>query len=612
MQAASETLTEAQRLFNAARHEESLTLASGLIAEWSGPEAAALLADNLAALGLKAEAAEAYRFAAARTSGAEAALLTAQAAVCTLERFDAFPGNAQTLFPSPAERDAALAALIDSSDEAHLALARQHLDADERNPLILALYRRLRRDKPQDQHIRMNLLRLAREHCDYPILLAEMPLLEADITAGRLDFLNAEPPHANIMWLADERLNRLATAHGGKRPISANARAARHQRPQPWGRKIRLGYLSCDLWDDHATMRLLRSVLEAHDRERFEVTLFCYTPAHLLAFDQGGRQQWQPIVSIDGLDDEAAAREIQGRSIDILIDLKGHTRGSRSDLMNLPLAPLHVQWLGFPGSCPDIDCDYVIGDRFVLPDSAKPFYHEHFCRLPESYQPNDPVHRPLPPAPSRLALGLPENRVVIAAFNSQRKNTLETMALWAEVLKQNPQALLWLMVDGQHARQATAEHFKRLGVKQSQFLFAPKMAYSAHIARMQAADFAIDTFPCNGHTTTSDMLWAGLPVITRRGSNFASRVSESLLNAAGLQTLVAEDDAAFLALAAALIADASRRTALKQHLTENRYRLPLFDAVRFCRHLENAYEMMVERAKAGLQPGHFDVPALPA
>ncbi|OLP52107.1 hypothetical protein BJF91_09885 [Allorhizobium taibaishanense] len=506
--------------------------------------------------------------------------------------------------------DGFLAALVASDRPEHWQQAGEILSGDTRNPLTLTVLQKLRQWQPQDNAIRMLLLRTAREQCHYPVLAAEEPALRAELAQGGTACLTHEPPHASLMWEPDEALNRLASLVPGF-SLTPAMPALRRRQPHIWGDKIRIGYLSCDLWDDHATMRLLRTVIASHDPGRFEITLFCYTPEQFLAFDHGGRNEWGTIVSITEMTDNEAAAAIKARGIDILVDIKGHTRGTRSQLMNRPLAPIHVQWLGFPGTCIEIDCDYVIGDRFVLPEISKPHYHEKFCRLPECYQPNDPVHRPLPEPASRLALGLPSDRVVIGAFNSQRKNSLETMALWAEILKANPKALLWLMVDGNGARQATSAHFKSLGVKQSQLLFAPKMAYAGHLARVQAADFAIDTFPCNGHTTTSDMLWAGLPVLTKRGSNFASRVSESLLNAIGLPELVAQDDKALIDLVTGLVNDPLKVKSLKQHLADQRFKAPLFNSKRFCRHLEAAYTMMAARARAGLEPDHFDVPLAP-
>lgn len=599
----SQSLSDAQTHYQNGHYQAALDVLSGLIATHTGPDAAHLLGNVLLKMGAVDSAVEAFEFAAARMEEPDRSQSLAHAAFIAVTMVDRLP-EGETL-------NRFLTTIAASDVLLHLKRAAEILVSDTRNPLTLTVLRKLRRLEPGNDNTRLTLLRLAREHCAYDILREEEPALLRELSEGKTDCLAFEPPHSNIMWLEDEALNRLASAIGTFPPITPQMQALRRHQPHAWGEKIRIAYLSCDLWDDHATMRLFRSVLTAHDPAKFDVTLFCYTPEKLLSFDLGGRKDWGKIVSIEAMDDEAASAVIRTHTIDILVDLKGHTRGTRSHLMNRPLAPVHVQWLGFPGTCIEVDCDYAIGDRFVLPPASSPHYHEKFCRLPECYQPNDPIHRPLPDAANRMALGLPADRVIVAAFNSQRKNTLETMALWAEMLKANPKALLWLMVDGNGARQSIAAHFKTLGVKQSQFMFAPKQAYAGHLARVQAADFAIDTFPCNGHTTTSDMLWAGLPVITRKGHNFAARVSESLLNAIGLPELVAPDNDGFLALASDLINNSDKRASLKHHLVQQRFRSPLFDSERFCRHLETAFEMMVARAKAGLEPDHFDVPALP-
>ncbi|WP_321385948.1 hypothetical protein [Rhizobium sp.] len=599
----SQSLSDAQTFYQNGNYQAALDVVSGMIAMHPGPEAAHLLGDVLLKMGAVESAVEAFEFAATRMTEPDRSQLLDHAAFIAVTMADRLPEGEKL--------NRLLTTLAASDVVLHLKRAAEILIGDTRNPLTLTVLRKLRQLEPGNDNTRLTLMRLAREHCAYDILSEEEPELIRELSQGKAACLTFEPPHSNIMWLEDEALNRLASSIGPFPPITPQMQALRRRQPHAWGEKIRIGYLSCDLWDDHATMRLFRSVLTAHDPAKFDVTLFCYTPEKLLGFDLGGRKQWGNIVSIEAMDDDAASAAIRARNIDILVDLKGHTRGTRSHLMNRPLAPVHVQWLGFPGTCVEVDCDYAIGDRFVLPPSSAPHYHEKFCRLPECYQPNDPIYRPLPDAASRMALGLPADRVIIAAFNSQRKNSLETLALWAEMLKANPKALLWLMVDGNGARQSTAAHFKALGVKQSQFMFAPKQAYAGHLARVQAADFAIDTFPCNGHTTTSDMLWAGLPVITRKGHNFAARVSESLLNAIGLPELVAKDNDALLALASDLINNADRRASLKRHLVEQRFRSPLFDSERFCRHLETAFEMMTERAKAVLKPDHFDVPALP-
>lgn len=395
-------------------------------------------------------------------------------------------------------------------------------------------------------------------------------------------------------------------------PNASNGRK-RRARPHKWAEKIRIGYLSADFFPTHATMRLLGDVLRRHDRQRFEITLFCHTPPHQTNGPEAraARAAWGEVVDLNGLDNGAAAARIRARNIDILVDLKGHTTHSRVALLNYGLAPVQATWLGFPGSVVEIDLDYVIGDRFVLPDTSKPFYHEKFCRLPESYQPNDPQSRPLPEAASRAALGLPEDRFVFASFNGSAKISRETVALWARLLRETPGSVLWIMCKSSAMDANLRQRLEKLGVEPGRLIATTAAPYDEHLARLQAADLALDTFPCNGHTTTSDMLWAGLPVLTMKGRHFASRVSESLLHAAGLPELVAASADDFVMLGRTLHDEPERLAALRERLAKNRFTAPLFDSDRFCRHLETAYETMARQARQGKAPDHFDVAAAP-
>lgn len=493
--------------------------------------------------------------------------------------------------------------LVGSDDPEHLLLAARLLPEDSNNPANLVLFRKLRRLYPDDIYIRMSLLGYAREFCDFETVEREQQALRTDMAGGDFSALAAEEPHNAVMWLETDAELRLATNLGPFQPFTPESRTARRTAPHHWGEKIRVGYVSADLWDDHATMRLLAEVLKLHDPARFEVTLFCNTPDRFIGFDSGRRKDWGRIVSIRELDDKAASGLVKEMGIAILVDLKGHTGNNRAGLFNLGSAPVQVAWLGFPGTCIHIDCDYVIGDRYVLPDEARPHYHELFCRLPNSYQPNDPVNRALPPASSREQLGLPGDAFVFASFNGTKKLTPATLDLWARVLVAAPASHLWIMAPEAPIRLALGQR----GISQDRIHVASKMAYAPHIARVQGADLGLDTFPCNGHTTTSDMLWAGLPVVTARGHGFPGRVSESLLNAIGLPELVAADRDQFVELAAGLANDPQRLAPLRQRLIDNRYTAPLFDARRFCGNLEKAYEAMAARAKSGRAPVAFDV-----
>lgn len=629
-----ERLAEAEAAYRSERYSEALRHLASLMPQATGHRPAELLGETLVKLGMVAEAAEAFEHAglkrppqpyplllrAARLYLDAGRLDKAFALAVDLNRYapaDPWPAfilASVGLRTGQRRRvtDTVIDLLVDSDEPEHLRLAVGLIGEDLRDARNLRLFSKLSRLYPDDPFIRATLIGFAREFCDYPTLVREEEALCAQIATGDTSALAAETPHYNLMWMADEALNRQAANVAGLVPFPPEAPARRRARAHVFSDKIRIGYLSNDFWADHATMRLLAGVLKAHDRDRFDITLYCHTPGRFLGYDDAGRAAWGRIVRIDSMSDAEAAARMRDDGIDVLVDLKGHTGGSRSRILNAGVAPVQVAWLGFPGSGIGIDCDYVIGDRFVLPDSAGPHYHEKFCRLPESYQPNDPWSRSVPGPADRSTLGLPADRFVFSAFNSQRKNTPEGLSLWADVLAANRDAVLWLMVDGDQARKRTATFLTGMGVRPDQIVFAAKMAYQDHLARVPAADIGLDSFPYNGHTTTSDMLWAGLPVVTRRGTNFASRVSESLLNAIGLPELVAADDRDFVALCTGLVRDAARVARLRRTIADNRFIAPLFDAERFCRHLEAAYGHMVERARSGLPPEPFDVPALAA
>ena len=475
----------------------------------------------------------------------------------------------------------------------------------------LALIRRVQALGPLNVEALSTLRKILRPR----LALSELARLDAQVHRAMLDgetwAFDNEDPLFNLMWCGDERLNGLIRHMPTGRPFTPEARVARRTRPHHFGDKIRIGYLTNDVSDQHPTMILFQGVLEAHDPERFEITLFCYSDDDLTASDLGFRKRYPNLVVIRGLDDDAAAELIRARGIDILVDMKGHTRDARVDLVNRGLAPVQVAWLGFPGTCYGIDCDYILGDTIVLPDGSEPYYHELFCRLPETYQCNDGKARPRPEPPPRSSLGLPEEAIVFGSFNKPAKITATVAGLWARVLAGVPDSVLWVLCQPGPARENFTSHMQSLGIAPSRIVYMPRADYSEHMARMAAADIALDTFPYSGHTTTSDCLWSGVPVVALKGTNFASRVSESLLTAIGLPELVANDEQAFVDMAVSLARSPLRRRALKARLEQNRLRMPLFDTERFTRHLEAAFEMMVERSARGLPPQAFDVQALP-
>lgn len=462
---------------------------------------------------------------------------------------------------------------------------------------------------PNNNAVRSMYLTFSREHNKFEAMERHQPIIEEAIAAGDLGFLRQEGAFHNVNWTGDERLNQLARAN---MPVfSPEMTTLRHQMPHVWSEKIRVGYLSSDLFDMHATMKLIRRVLELHDRDRFEITLFCHTDPKSLASNKADRSEWGNVVTVLDMSNDDLAAEIRGRGIDILIDLKGHTFGTRNAVFNKQVAPIQVAWLGFPGSTINVDLDYVIGDQYVLPDSSKPYYYEKFCRMPDTYQPNDPVHRPLAKPVTRKEAGLPEDKFVFASFNANRKISLKMINLWAEILKATPNSVICILTGNNDCKINTQKKLASLGISTKRVFFMNKMQFDLHLNRIPLADLGLDTSPYNGHTTTSEQLWAGLPVLAFRGTNFASRVSESLLNAIGLPELVAENEEDYFRMAVEFGNNPERLKPLRQRLEDNRLKSPLFDAERFCRHLETAYEMMADRARKGLKPDHIDVASLP-
>jgi predicted O-linked N-acetylglucosamine transferase (SPINDLY family) len=611
---------------------ETLALLSPLLGTTTDVVPLVLLAEALEHLGLTAEAAQVFEQAASHAGRDTGALLSRATALYVqagdddraqligIKLLDSMPDDAPLAYSLALSfrrtGDTALVDLVKhslaSSPEAdHLKLAGEILGESERNPLTLSVFRKLAALFPDDPYTQFKFMSVARDFCDFEAIEKLEQANAGQLAGGDFSALEGETAYSNLLRCGGERLNRLATNNPGLTSLpSPTTSKQRRMRQHPWSERIRIGYLSSDFWSEHATMRLLQSVLEAHDNKRFDVTLYCYTPEHHTVSD-GNRSKWGRIVCLRGKADGEAADIIRQDNIDILVDLKGHTGGSRSNILNQMVAPIQVAWLGFPGSAVNVDCDYVIGDRIVLPNNSRQNYHEKFCLLPESYQPNDPVHRVLPPATDRQAIGLPSDRFVFAAFNAARKISLAVVDRWAEILRRSERSVLWVMIDGDLARSNFLAAFGNRGVGADRIIFAPSTGYDAHIARLQAADVGLDTFPYNGHTTTSDKLWAGLPVVSLKGSNFASRVSESLLTALGLPQLVAATPDAFVDLAVKLSQNPGDVARLKQQISRNRFLAPLFDADRFCRHLENGYAMMAERAQVKLPPDHLEVSCLP-
>lgn len=356
--------------------------------------------------------------------------------------------------------------------------------------------------------------------------------------------------------------------------------------------KIKIGYLSSDFYD-HATAWLLAEVIEWHDRSRFEVVAYSYGPTYETSTRQRLKQSFDRFVDISALSDERAALQIRSDEIDILVDLKGYTQNTRSGILALEPSPVQVNYLGFPGTLGASYVSHIIADAVVIPPEYEDSYSEKVLRLPHCYQPND-RKRPLPPPVSRAEAGLPEKGFVFCSFNNVFKITPDVYDLWCQLLKEVPGSLLWILSSNLTANAHLVKEAEKRGVEASRVFFAPRRSLPDHLARFRCADLFLDTFPCTAHTTASDSLWVGVPVVTRLGETFASRVAASILTAAGLPELVTETPEAYYACAKDLALNPDRLAHFKDILETHRLTCPLFDSQSYTQALEKLYQEAYE------------------
>ena len=363
---------------------------------------------------------------------------------------------------------------------------------------------------------------------------------------------------------------------------------------------IRVGYVSCDFYD-HATMSLLAGVLEAHDRDRFEIFAFCHTPTARRddAMHERMLDTVDYYIDILTLSDAEAAETIRSLGIDVLVDLKGFTQGSRLGIFCRRAAPIQLTWLGYPGSVTGAGIQFAITDHIVTPDTSIPYYQEKLLRLPGSYQCNDSTRERVSRAGDRADHGLPRDAIVFAAFNHAAKIRLPVFESWMRILSAVKGSVLWLYPLGALAQANLRAAATKRGLAPERLIFADLAPMADHLRRLPQADLALDTGPCNGHTTTSDALWACVPVLSFKGTSFAGRVSESLLTAVGLHELVADDLAGFEAMAIDIARNPARLADLRERLVAARDEAPLFDTEELTRQVEALYQSVVTASRLG-------------
>jgi protein O-GlcNAc transferase len=611
---------------NGGRAAEALPALDRMLKQLPGhPAVLQLRAEALRLAGRSLEAIEAYKQAGEKGAGtrswlAAGILLAAERATddslaCLQKALGEAPDSEDVL-------DALITTLFNSNRQQEgIEFARRQLTVSS-NPALLSraalllqgnnlyeessdAFKRIIRLAPGDPTVLSSALVAARFTCEFDWIESLLQGIGAWYERG--DFATPqEYPLAHLAWCADEALNLGVTRAYVERtvprvtPIAAGA-------SRRAGGRIRVGYLSCD-FRNHATMHLMAGVLEMHDRERFEVFAYDYSVFDISDYRQRFLDAVEHRIPIHTLSDAEAAARIAQDQLDILFDLKGYTGGGRPGVLAYRPAPVQAAYLGFPGSAGSPDIDYVVSDRFVTPDSSAPYYTETFCRLPHSYQCNDRRRLNTPEPGPRSMYGLPEDKFVFGAFNQTHKVDRASFSLWLRILAEVPDSVLWLMGQSAAAIENLTGYARQAGIETGRLIFAPFAAPQDHRMRLPQADAVLDTLVYNGHTTTSDALWAGVPVITCRGHHFPSRVSESLLNAMEVPELVGADQDDMVRIARRLGTDTQYWGELRRKIAANRLTAPLFDTLRFTRNFESAIELMTREQPSGAARGCIDVP----
>lgn len=447
--------------------------------------------------------------------------------------------------------------------------------------------------------VSQHLLSLRQEQCIWPIVVPSEGMSRDTLIRTMLPL--------SLAAYADDPALQLACAWNYSRsfkPPTVNlARLRDHEQGAP-ARRRKVGYLSSDL-RAHAVGYLVPEVFELHNREEFEVfAYYCGPPSNegLNTRLKGAVEHW---VDLTGMDDEAAAKRIAADGIDILVDLNGHTRDARTVVVSMRPAPIIVNWLGYPGTMGSPYHHYIIADDWIVPEDHEIHFSEKILRLP-CYQPNDRKRSAAAVSQSRKDYGLPDEATVYCCFNSAHKITRFTFERWMRILREVPGSVLWLFETSSETSKRLLSLAEQQGVEPERLVFAPKLANPVHLARYPVADLFLDTAPYGAHTTGSDALWMGLPILTLSGHSFASRVCGSLVRAAGLPELVCTSPEEYVERAVVLGNDRQKLQRLKEQLVSTRASCTLFNMDLHVRSLEALYRQMWNE----FQDGRLPVPDL--
>lgn len=422
--------------------------------------------------------------------------------------------------------------------------------------------------------------------CDWGLLSDGLQILDSELNNHK----KVTTPFAAVSLIDDPQLHLKAAQIYGEYKFPLKNSLGKINK-HPLTGKIRIAYFSAD-FHNHATSYLMAELFEQHDREKFEVYGFSFGPSIQDAMRLRLLNGFDQFIDVSQKSDLEVAELARNLAIDIAVDLKGYTEDCRTGIFAQRCAPIQVNYLGYPGSMGVSYMDYVIADTVVIPEKNHADYSEKIVWLPHCYQVNDSKRIISDKQFNRADCGLPENSFVFCCFNNGYKIQPQTFASWMRILNSVEGSVLWLFEDNPMAASNLQQEAEKSGVEGKRLIFAPRMPMEEHLARHQLANLFIDTLPYNAHTTASDALWAGLPVLTCMGESFASRVAASLITAMDLPELIATSALEYEAKAIQLATDPELLSSLRDRLSRNKGTSALFNATQFARSLEMAFEKM--------------------
>ncbi len=520
-------------------------------------------------------------------------------------------GNLFRNFTTPADAIAAYRKALEFNPEYVSALNNLGLTLKEfgNSEESAECYAKVLKIIPEEPTAYSSYFYLLQQFCDWKALEQRQTVLER-MTREALDKggKTAETPFENTTRFPDPHYN-FQVAQSWSNAMSD---VARHSGirfdfdKRAKKNKLVVGYLSFDL-RHHPVGHLVAGLFGCHDRENVRVIAYSYGPDDKSEYRTRIAEGCDIFRDIRQMSTASAAQQIYDDGVDILVDMMGHTGGNRLEICALRPAPIQVTWLGFPGTTGAKFMDYVITDELVSPMSHEAYYSEKFVYMPHTYQVNDRWQKISDKAFSKADQGLPQDAFVFCSFSQSYKIEPLIFDVWMNLLKQMDNSVLWLIDTSETAKKNLRHAAGERGIDAERLIFAPRLSKDEHLARHRLADLVLDTRIYNGHTTTSDALWAGVPVITLQGNHFASRVSASLLKAIDLPELITYSLKEYERLALRIARNSDELAAIRKKLENHRLTTPLFDTPKFAKNLEQAYIRMMQRFYAGQVPEHFRI-----